>query len=205
MELTAAQRIRADARDATRHALLRAGLSETVENGGSVPSIEAICARAGFTRGAFYVHFKSRGEFVVKMLVWLVNDIQDSLFSGMGQDGIADLHTAVQRYSEVLVTGQWKGIGDIRSAYMTVLAGLRHSDTVRERHHELMTAAVTAFEQVLLDGQKAGAVRMDIDPGLTATLLCVLSVGAMVWTDAGLPLEGQELGGSVLSLIKELP
>src|SRR5262245_37416602 len=42
----------------TREALLRAGMEMFAEQGLDAPSLDALCARAGFTRGAFYVHFK---------------------------------------------------------------------------------------------------------------------------------------------------
>jgi AcrR family transcriptional regulator len=41
----------------TREALLRAAMDEFAEKGRDLPSLDASCARAGFTRGAFYVHF----------------------------------------------------------------------------------------------------------------------------------------------------
>lgn len=55
MEMTPAQRIRAEANEATRRAPLESGLLETIEKGGSIPSIESGRARAGHTRGAFCV------------------------------------------------------------------------------------------------------------------------------------------------------
>ena len=52
----------------TRQALLEAGLAEIIEHGWETPSLDAICARAGYTRGAFYVHFQDRDEFETAVL-----------------------------------------------------------------------------------------------------------------------------------------
>ena len=52
----------------TRAALLDAGLAEFAAHGLDTPSLDAICARAGFTRGAFYVHFRDREDFVVAVM-----------------------------------------------------------------------------------------------------------------------------------------
>ena len=46
------------AKKETRSALIRAALKLFHEEGFDGPSLDAICARAGYTRGAFYVHFK---------------------------------------------------------------------------------------------------------------------------------------------------
>jgi AcrR family transcriptional regulator len=51
------------AKQETREALIRAGMAAFSEEGVDLPSLDAICARAGFTRGAFYVHFKDRDDF----------------------------------------------------------------------------------------------------------------------------------------------
>ena len=32
------------------------------------PSLDDICAHAGFTRGAFYVHFEDRDDFLVAVM-----------------------------------------------------------------------------------------------------------------------------------------
>ena len=52
------------AKQETREALLQAAMAEFAEKGLDLPSLDAICARAGFTRGAFYVHFRDREELV---------------------------------------------------------------------------------------------------------------------------------------------
>ena len=56
----------------TREALLRAGMELFAEQGLDVPSLDALCARAGFTRGAFYVHFADREEFIVAVMERIV-------------------------------------------------------------------------------------------------------------------------------------
>src|SRR5262252_1452795 len=49
----------------TREALIQAGIELFAEKGLDAPSLDEICDRAGYTRGAFYVHFADRDEFVV--------------------------------------------------------------------------------------------------------------------------------------------
>lgn len=203
-EQTPAQRIRADAKEATRHALLASGLSETVQHGGAVPSIEAICARAGYTRGAFYVHFKSRTDFVDQMLEWVVGDIFETLFRGAGQDA-PDLQTIVTRFTETLAKHEWPDVTDIRAAYLSVVGALRESEVVGRRHADLMKGAIARLEHATREGQEAGRIREAVDPGKIAQILLLVAIGLIVWDDVGLPLDPKELGEHFLALVEKPP
>src|ERR1700687_1161595 len=55
-------------RDDTRDKLFEAAARVFEEQGIGGPSIEAIAAAAGFTRGAFYSNFKSKDELIIAML-----------------------------------------------------------------------------------------------------------------------------------------
>ncbi|MCZ7684911.1 MAG: TetR family transcriptional regulator [Sandaracinaceae bacterium] len=63
----------ADARRAeealkTREALVDAAAELFAEQGLTGPSLDAICAKAGFTRGAFYVHFATRDDLIAAVV-----------------------------------------------------------------------------------------------------------------------------------------
>ena len=47
------------------------------EKGIEAASLNAICDRAGFTRGAFYVHFRDRDELVAAVVERVLGDFQD--------------------------------------------------------------------------------------------------------------------------------
>src|SRR5690349_8455643 len=59
---------RAESQARTRAALLQAGAEVFVERGFAGSSVEAIAARAGFTRGAFYSNFASKEELFAELL-----------------------------------------------------------------------------------------------------------------------------------------
>lgn len=59
---------RAESQARTRAALLDAGAAVFVERGFAGSSVEAIAARAGFTRGAFYSNFRSKEELFAELL-----------------------------------------------------------------------------------------------------------------------------------------
>lgn len=52
----------------TRHRLMEAALLVFAERGVLAASVEEICERAGFTRGAFYSNFESKNALVLAML-----------------------------------------------------------------------------------------------------------------------------------------
>src|SRR5512135_3482490 len=57
--------LRAAKKRDTRKALIEAAVDLCFAQGIEGPSLDAICAAAGCTRGAFYVHFKTREDIVV--------------------------------------------------------------------------------------------------------------------------------------------
>jgi len=65
----------------TRDALVSAALALFAEEGLDAPSLDAICDRAGFTRGAFYVHFADRDELLVAVMEKVGEAFLQSVFS----------------------------------------------------------------------------------------------------------------------------
>lgn len=202
--LNAAQRIRADAKDATRKALLSAGLEETVARGGlEPPSIDALCARAGFTRGAFYVHFRDREHFEAEMFEWVLNDILRSLWVEAVQDA-TDVREIVRRFSRRLKERDWPDLhGDIRAGYLAVLRGITAGNPVRSRHATLMSDVLDMLEQNILNGQKDGTLRVDVDARRLASILLLTAIATIVWDDIGIEIDAPSIAGSLVTLIEE--
>src|SRR3954447_1686913 len=80
-EASARERAKAE----TRNALIEAGVALIAEQGLDVPSLDAICDRAGYTRGAFYVHFRDRDAFIVAVMDHLGRRVLD-LLPATGQE-----------------------------------------------------------------------------------------------------------------------
>jgi len=201
-EPTPAQRIRAEAKEATRRALLEAGLAETIARGGEIPSIDAVVARAGFTRGAFYFYFEDRGQFILAMLDWVITDIFRVLLRGAAE-GAADLRDVITRFTTAMARGEWPDVGgDIRTAYVAVLRHLHSHPSIRNRHTELMNGVIGQLSELVRAGQRSGAIRKDIDPHHVATILVLTGVGEIVWDRIDVPLDSVAIGESLLSLLE---
>src|SRR5689334_10856473 len=96
-------RARAESMAETRAALLRAGEELFGKRGLDGPSLDDICAAAGKTRGAFYVHFEDRDAFLVAVMERIGLPLLDDLFAG---DDL-DLATVATRFVIAASTGQY--------------------------------------------------------------------------------------------------
>src|SRR5512145_3027417 len=97
-----AARARELSKQETRDALVRAAMSEFAEHGLDAPSLDAICARAGFTRGAFYVHFRDREELVAAVMERVLGVFLDLVIGG---EGAGDLAGTIARYTALAAHG----------------------------------------------------------------------------------------------------
>lgn len=205
--LTPAQRIRQESRESARRALLAAGLAETIARGGlEDPSIEAICARAGYTRGAFYFHFRDRDHFDAEMFEWVLKDILTSLWaSAIGE--ATDIREIVKRFNRTMAARDWPDLhGDIRAGYLAVLRNIVGGATeVRERHAKLMANVIDMLAEGIRFEQKNDAVRTDIDPHNTAALLVLSAIGSIVWDNMGLDLDMPAIGETLITFLQRPP
>lgn len=182
-------------------ALLEAGLAETLERNGEVPSIEALCRRAGYTRGAFYGYFETRDQFISEMLDWVLTDIVRVLFVRPTEEA-ANLQEVVEGFTHSLSAGEWPDLnGEIRAAYMAILRELRPGSNVRDLHARLMQGIADRLEQLIREGQGAGTVREDAEPRHVAMLLLTSAIGTIVWDGVGIPMDMTAMGRATMELM----
>jgi AcrR family transcriptional regulator len=193
------RRTRAESKQFTRQALLQAGLLELIEHGLDTPSLDAICARAGFTRGAFYVHFKDRDDFLVAVTDWVLSGIVDGL---IGVNGENDLEAAIGRYTAFIAKRDWPVVGDFRIATHRVFESIARSEQLKQRFAEISRDTVSRIGELVARAQEAGQVRRDLEPRQTAALLLALGIGAMSLADTGAQLSDSALRRGILGLLK---
>lgn len=198
-----AERLRAQAKEATRRALLEAGLTELLERGGlETPSIETICTRAGYTRGAFYVHFEGREEFVTEVLDWVLTDVVATLFDGPTEDatGLGDVLT---RFTDALANRRLPDVeGRVRAAYLGVMRAVGPGGPVRERHAGYMEEVIERLAGAIQSTQARGELSPGPDPQALATIVVLMSVGMIMWDDIGIPLDAPALGRAFLDILE---
>lgn len=183
------------AKAATREALLEAALAEIAEHGLDAPSLDAICARAGYTRGAFYVHFRDREALLAAVVQHAMRRFLDAMI--VQDDGAHDLEESITRFAAVVSALRDRPAGRRTPAppfptavpFARVLDAVSRAPRLREGFSSMLAAAVTRLGATVADAQKAGTIRRDTDADLLATLLVALALGLLAGMDVGLQVD----------------
>jgi TetR/AcrR family transcriptional repressor of nem operon len=189
---------REEAKKRTRHALMAGGRDSIIESGLDV-SLAEICERAGYSRGAFYGHFRDRQEFLVSITEWMFSAMIDSLISD--QDAPDDLLVSAQRFTHALSTGQWPLIPRIRVAAVRLMDALSRWPKIRESFDRFTAETIEKFEHGAKAGQTAGLVRADLDPHAVGAMLMIASMGAIILHNVGLSIDYKQQAETLLRLI----
>ena len=89
-------------REQTRARLLAAAHEVFAEVGMDAASVEMICERAGFTRGAFYSNFESKNELFLALITQLAEEKLDEVavrVQGLAPDTVTDMSDLVRQVS----------------------------------------------------------------------------------------------------------
>jgi len=200
------KRLRDAAKEETREALLLAGLAEFAERGFDAPSLDAICARAGYTRGAFYVHFRDREEFVVAAMERALGPFIDAVVAR--GDEAHDLARTVQRFVAALTAllqlarpPEGASAAPQPPPLHRLLDACERSPRFAARFTGIVREAMARVERSIRRGQVAREVRGDVDAGQLGSVLVSLALGAIVALEVGVALDLEAAGRTVLALV----
>ena len=209
---------RDDAKQRTRAALVQAALELFGEQGLDVPSLDAICDRAGYTRGAFYVHFKTREDILVAVMDHVGALFLAGIFEGLSADAAAAataatagktrarrLQHAIRRFVDMVGSGAYPllattGKGPLVRPHQLLDACAR-SAVVRERYRELVGLSLGAVAGLVRSDQEDGEVRKDVEPETVASMALALVIGAQTMADLGMPLDAGALAGGIEKML----
>ncbi len=208
--MSADRQSRAAAKAQTREALLQAGLEELAERGLDAPSLDDICARAGYTRGAFYVHFEDRDDFRSAVMELVLGRFLDAVIAT--DDRARDLSTTIGRFVEAILglsagkslhaLGHTPAIPDV-GAFHRVLEACHSVPSLRERFVALMGEAIERVAKAAEEGQSEGTVREDVDARGIATALVAMAVGAIPLLELQAPIDVEGTRDAVLALVRK--
>ncbi len=192
-----APRARVDTMAETRAALLRAGAELFAERGLDAPSLDDICAAAGKTRGAFYVHFQDRDAFLVAVMESLGLPLLDDVFAGEE----LDLATVALRFLAAAGSGRYPLTreGGVRP-HQLIDACVR-SPAVRARYLAFVGDAIDRLASVIAADQRRGRVHPGVDARAVATAMLAAIIGAQTMLELGLPLELGTVGAGLLGAL----
>ncbi|HEY2749502.1 MAG TPA: TetR/AcrR family transcriptional regulator [Polyangia bacterium] len=188
---------RADAKAETRDALIDAAAALFGKHGLDAPSLDEICARAGYTRGAFYVHFKSREELIVAVVErhWA-----RALDAFVGDGGSADLGAVVRRFTDAVAGGRYPRGGAVKLHQF--LDACARSRLLRDRQTAHLDATRARLADAARAAQSARAVRGDVEPEAVALLLMTLVMGVEQLVDLGYPFDVRAGAAALLRLLR---
>jgi len=191
---------REDAKRETREALIRAGMSLFSEEGIDLPSLDAICARAGFTRGAFYVHFKDRDDFLEAVINRVFGEFVNTVIAG-GETG-DDLRETVDRFVALAARGAVPLLGQRRLVMQLMGRGVQRAENMRARFKGLLEYAIQRLSKATETGQRAGRVGTDAEAELVATWLVAAALGMITLLDVGLEMDEDRIRKSARDLLQ---
>lgn len=188
---------RAAAAKKTREALIDAATELFATEGLTGPSLDAICAHAGFTRGAFYVHFKTRDDLIVAVIEKVMGGFIDAIIAT--GEGDADLPTIVGTFAAAVESGAFPFRGHVRPHQ--ILEACARSEKLHAKYVELLARARARLAATVARGQAAGSVRADVDPDAVAQLLLSVVLGVEVATELRIPYDAATVARDVLKLL----
>src|SRR5262245_45301629 len=175
---------RDDAKRETREALIAAGIAAFAAEGIDAPSLDSICARAGYTRGAFYVHFKDRDEFLIAVMSTALERFLDIIIAT--GDAALDLEKTISTFVAAVESGTFPMSGGVH--FHQFMAACTRSDRVRARYVEVLGEAGRRVAIAVREGQGAGTVRRDVDPEAVGLMLVALVAGVQGVIEVGFPV-----------------
>ncbi len=198
MSTSSRPRSRAAAKEASREALIAAAVALFSEKGLDA-SLDELCARAGYTRGAFYVHFKDRDALIAAVMERVGRESLDSL---LGDPATESLDVIMRRFAESLMSGHHpiSRSGGIRPYQL--LDACARSPAVRAGYVALIGEATARLAAILRENQQAGAIRADVDPDHLAALLEAVVIGLETMHDLEAPVRLEACAALLLTLLR---
>jgi TetR/AcrR family transcriptional repressor of nem operon len=188
---------REGAKKETREALIASALALFSEQGLDAPSIDEICARAGYSRGAFYAHFGDRNALMVEAMKSRRDDTIAGFLNALGDD--VSIRGLLELLAKLVTAGAFPPKDGVRSAEF--LQACRRSPELRRAQTTLLDATAHRLAEIVQQDQRAGEVRSDVDPAALSALLVILEAGVEVMADLGWKYDSTEVAQLTSRLI----
>ncbi len=191
---------RAAAKQASREALIQSAMELMPEKGIDV-SLDELCAHAGYTRGAFYVHFKSRDELTLEVMTINGENWLNSIFQPQADGEAEDLMTMVQRFLSEMVSGTYPITQKAGLRPHQLLEACARSEAIKQRYLELVTDSIRRLSTNVKKSQEKKQLQANIDPEQVASLLLGLAIGVHTMYDLDYPIDFAKGSMALLQLM----
>jgi AcrR family transcriptional regulator len=175
--------------DIRRDQIMRAALRIIAGKGVSSLTTAALAREVGMSEANLYRHFRNKDEIYMATIGQVREMIQQNLKKVLA--GSKDPVTILKRFFALQVKLMEENGGIIRLMFSEELHVHQH---LRETILDTMYTVSVKLASLLREGQKAGAVRMDIDP-VTTVLMFIATIQGLAFR--------WSLGGFSFSLGRE--
>jgi len=191
-------RPRAEIKQATHEALVAAAIHEFGEHGLDA-SLDAICARAGLTRGAFYVHFADREALIVAAMHRVLGDFVRTLA------GTAPVPASVADAARGFFGALRRGSAVVRGGrglrFHHVMEACRRSKQLGDTYRMLVLGGRDQLARQVTADQQAARVRGDVSAAALADLLVIVALGAVTAYELDLAIDADRLATTALAVL----
>ncbi|GAB4109585.1 MAG: hypothetical protein OHK0013_45180 [Sandaracinaceae bacterium] len=185
-------RVRAPAE--TRAELIAAAARLFLRDGLDVPSLDAICEEAGYTRGAFYVHFRSREDLVAAVVELALSELLDRI---VRPD--QDLPEIARSFVAALSAGALPLSTGTR--FSQVLEACARSSELRVRFLAVLLVAKGRIADAVRRSVARGVVDAERDPDAVAEMLLAIVLGVQVAAQLDAPHDAAGVEREVLAML----
>ena len=164
-------------REETREKLLHSALTVFATHGYERATVDEIVRDAGFSKGAFYVHFESKEDLFWAMLEGRIDYLQDAMRGAM--DTTQSVADNQRRILEAIFAldkqdKHWPAL------FVEFVAHAARNERVREKVNEMYQRWHRFTVEMLEEGRTAGRVRKDLDPDFIASVTMALIEGTLM-------------------------
>ena len=161
----------------TEEKILEAALDLFFKKGYSATSINEITESVGLTKGAFYVHFKSKQALLHRLFDAYKRNFLDELVKSVTAhqgDAVSKLHHAISFYAR---------FGQENLRLVTFLNFISHELKTKEEFEftlkNLYRRQRSLISALIRQGIDQGLIKKDMDPGMTAMTFMGLNDGIL--------------------------
>lgn len=161
----------------TRQRLIRAAQEVFARQGYDRATVDEIVRAAGFSKGAFYVHFDGKEDLFWEMLEERIARQQEAFRQAVNpsQPTFTNVRTILAAvFALVKEDTQWRAMS------MEFGAHAMRNERVRQRLGEMYARWRSLVEETLRIGQEAGRVRTDLDVAFMALVLMATVEGSII-------------------------
>jgi AcrR family transcriptional regulator len=164
-------------REETRERLIEAAISVLARQGYERATVDQIVGEAGFSKGAFYVHFQAKEDVFWAILDERISRQQDAFLRAV------DPAQPIIESIKAILTGLFaldKNDPHWVSLIVEFAAHAARDERVREQISAMYRRWRGLTIEALAAGQRAGQVRTDIDVEFAASILISIVEGSML-------------------------